>query len=177
MVPRAFSVLTSLLAALLVTLTGCGRKSAPPFDATHYETPAAAAVLRHVLAEARATQADSKVGVIVLGERLNDASPGFRQQLSDAGIIWHPGTDMTQVWVGPIARVVEKTSKLQPLQLQVVSVTKRDPSAAGSAEEVVAAWAYEDRMVRRRYLATPGPAGIWSVQPLETIDQKPPPSL
>jgi hypothetical protein len=177
MVSRASFVLTSLLTALLVTLTACGRKSAPPFDATPYETPAAAAVLRHVLTEARAAQADSKVGVIVLGERLNDATPGFLQQLADTGIDWHPGTDMTQVWVGPIARVVEKSSKLQPLQLQVVSVTRRDPSATTSAEEVVAAWAFEDRMVRRRYLATPGPDGVWSVQPLETIDQKPPPTL
>ena len=175
--PRFFQPLLCLLTGLLLMLTACGRKPAPVFDATPYETPAAAAVLRQVLAEARAAQADSKVGVIVLGERLNDATPAFRQRFSDTGVAWHPGSDMTQVWVGTIPRVIEKKSKLQPIQLQVVSVTKRDPASATSAEEVVAAWAYEDRMVRRRYLATPGPDGAWTIQTLETIDQKPPPRL
>ena len=175
--PRLFPTLFCLLTGLLLMLTACGRRPAPVFDATPYETPAAAAVLRQVLAEARAAQADAKVGVIVLGERLNDATPAFRQQFTDTGITWHPGSDMTQVWVGAIARVIEKKSKLQPIQLQVVGVTKRDPAAGASAEEVVAAWAFEDRMVRRRYLATPAADGTWTIQTLETIDQKPPPSL
>jgi len=165
------------LAASLLTLNACSRRAAPPFDPQPYESAAAAAVLRHVLAEARTAQADAKVGIIVVGERLNDASETFRQQLADPGITWHPGTHMTQVWVGPVARVIEKSSKLQPLQLQIHSVTQRDPANPNSPEEIVAAWAYEDRMVRRRYLATPADNGSWSIQTLETIDQKPQPSL
>mgnify|MGYP006157314425 CR=1 FL=1 len=43
--------------------------------------------------------------------------------------------------------------------------------------EVVAAWAFEDRMVRRRYLATPATGGSWSVQALEIVEQRPAPSL
>ena len=174
---RHFQSRWALLAALLLVLTACGRKPAPAFDPAPYETASAAAVLRQVLSEARAAQADAKVGVIVLGDRLHESSPAFRAQFSDTGITWHPGSDLTQVWVGTIARVIEKKSKLQPLQLQVVSVTRRDPASLSSPEEVVAAWAFEDRMVRRRYLATPGTDGTWSIQPLETIDQKPAPSL
>lgn len=174
---RASYLLLILTAAWLVPLTACRRPSPPAFDAAPYETPASAAVLRQVLGEAKVAGAESKIGVIVLGKNLNDATPAFRQQFADTGIEWHPGTDMTQVWVGPIARVVEKKSKLQPVQLQVVSVAKRDPASAAGPEEVVAAWAFEDRMVRRRYLATAGTDGIWSIQLLETIDQKPKPSL
>jgi hypothetical protein len=177
MLSRVSGFLLVLVAGALLALSACGRKAAPPFDPAPYETPAAAAVLRQVLADARATQADSRVGVVVLGEQMNDATPSFRATLADTGIEWHPGTDMTQVWVGTIARVIEKKSKLQPIQLQVVSVTKRDPASATSAEEVVAAWAYEDRMARRRYLATPASGGAWTLQVLETLDQKPAPSL
>lgn len=172
--------LTSLfrwLAILLLALNACGRRKEPAFDPAPYESPAAVAVLRHVLAEARAAQADSKVGIIVLGERLHDATPAFRQQFADTGITWHSGTDMTQVWVGPVARVIEKSTKLQPIQLQVTSVTSRNPGQTPSAHEVVAAWAYEDRMVRRRYLATPASNGTWTIQTLETIEQKPAPHL
>jgi hypothetical protein len=168
-----FPPISWLMAATLLTLSACGRKPEPPFDPAPYQTPGAAAVLRHVLAEARAAQADSKVGIIVLGERLNDATPEFCRQFEDTGITWHRGADMTQVWVGPVARVIEKSSKLQPLQLQVVSATKRDPSSASSPEEVVAAWAFEDRMARRRYLATPGADGAWTIQKLATLEQKP----
>ncbi|MFN0129363.1 MAG: hypothetical protein ACKV19_22075 [Verrucomicrobiales bacterium] len=157
----------------LFALSGCGRRAAPPFDSTPYETPAAAAVLRQVLAEAKAAQAESKVGIIVLGDRLHDASPAFRQHLADTGIEWHAGNEMTQVWIGPIARVVEKKSKLQPIQLQVASVTKRDPASATGPEEVVAAWAFEDRMARRRYLATADGQGGWTIQKLETLEEKP----
>jgi len=175
-----FRVPCSLLALLvgsLLTLAACGRKAVPPFDHAPYETAAAAAVLRQALAEARADGAESKVGVIVLGERMNDATPAFCGILADTGIAWHSGADMTQVWVGPVARIVEKKSKLQPIQLQVVSVMKRDPSSAAGAEEVVAAWAYEDRMARRRYLATPAASGTWTLQTLETLEQKPAPRL
>jgi len=175
--PRYFQPLWCLLTGLLLVLPACGRKQPPAFDPAPYETPAAAAVLRQVLEEARAAQADAQVGVIVLGERLHESTLAFRQQFSDTGITWHPGSDLTQVWVGTIARVIEKKSKLQPLQLQVVSVTRRDPASPVSAEEVVAAWAFEDRMVRRRYLASPGAAGAWTIQTLETIDQKPAPTL
>ena len=41
----------------------------------------------------------------------------------------------------------------------------------------VRAWAFEDRMVRRRYLATPATGGSWSVQALEIVEQRPAPSL
>lgn len=166
-----------LLVGSFLALTACGGKSSPPFDPSPYETPSALAVLREVLREAREAQAISTVGVVMLGEKLNDSTPAFRAALKDTGIQWHPGADITQVWIGPIARVIEKTSKLQPIQLQVVSVSKRDAASSASAEEVVAAWAFEDRMVRRRYLATPATGGSWSVQALEIVEQRPAPSL
>jgi len=167
-----------LLAGPLLALTACQRKAEPPFDPRPYETPSARAVLRHLLAEALEQTPDApKVGVIVLGENLRDATPDFRSSLADTGIEWHPGSAMTQVWVGPIARIIEKNSKLQPIQLQVVSVTKRDPSEPDSPEEVVAAWAYEDRMKRQKFLATPAASGSWSLQPLEILEERPAPSL
>ncbi len=171
---RNLSLPVVLMCAGLLVLAACGRKQpAAPFDPSPYETRAAAAVLRHVLAEAREAKAEAKVGVIVVGDRLHDSSEAFRGQFADTGIEWHPGSDMTQVWVGPIARVVEKKSKLQPLQLQVASVARRDPASATGPEEVVAAWAYEDRMARRRYLATPAADGAWTIQTLETLEVKP----
>ena len=174
---RPLTSLLPLLAIALLALTACGGRDEPAFDPAPYETPAAAAVLRQVLVEARAAQADSKVGIIVVGERMNDATAAFRQRFADTGITWHPGADMTQVWVGPVARVIEKTTKLQPIQLQVTSVTPRDPAKTAGAAEVVAAWAYEDRMLRRRYLATPAADGTWTIQTLETLEQKPAPHL
>jgi len=173
MTTRSPARLLSIFAILLTALSACTRDAPPAFDPTPFETPAAAAVLRHLLAETKAAGVDARVGVIVLGDRLHDGTARFREQFADTGIAWHPGSEMTQVWVGPVARVIEKSSKLQPLQLQVASVTKRDPANPASAEEVVAAWGFEDRMVRRRFLATPGHGAEWVIQTLETLEQKP----
>lgn len=162
---------------LCLTLPSCGKKNATPFDPTTYETPAVAATLHHVLTEAKAAGVEAKVGIIVLGARMHDTTPAFREHFGDTGITWHAGSDMTQVWVGPIARVIEKTSKLQPVQLQVSEVEWRDATQPNGAQEIVAAWAFEDRMVRRRYVATPETTGSWKIEPREIVEQKPPPQL
>lgn len=156
------------MAALVFTLMAACRQPPPPVDPAAFETPAAATVLRHVMQEARAAGNTAQVGVIVLGPRLEDSTPEFRAQFQDAGLQWFSTDNLTHVWVGTVARVIEKTTKLQPLQLQIYSVENRDDGA----QEVIAAWAFEDKMVRRRYLATPQTDGGWHVEALEVVEEK-----
>ena len=99
---------------------------------------------------------------------MRDSTPAFRAKFPEAGLQWFSTQSLATVWVGPMARVVEKSTQLQPFQLQVFSVT---PSPDGT-QEIIAAWAFEDRMLRRRYRATPAPNGQWDVQPLDVIEQK-----
>lgn len=165
------------LALACLAFPACGRKKAPPFDPAPYETPAVAATLRHVLNEAKEAGVAAKVGIIVFGGKMHDSTPAFRAQFADTGIDWHEGKDMTQVWVGPIARVIERKSKLQPVQLQVSGVELREPGQPGGPQEITAAWAFEDRMMRRRYAATPGENGAWKIEPREIVEQKPAPQL
>ena len=163
------TVLFRLLAACLCLLTAIScRKPPEPVNPAEFETPAAVAVLHQVLKDAGDAAAAAKVGVIMLGPRLEDVTPEFRGKFADTGHAWHAGKDMTQVWIGPVARIIEKESKLQPIQLQILSVEK----TGDGVEEIVAGWAYEDRMLRRRYRATKN-GDEWTIQPLEVIDQKP----
>ncbi len=161
--------LALLAAGLLALLPACRQPPPPPFQPTEYETPAATAVLRQVLGDAIAAGSAAQVGIIVLGPQLEDSTPAFREPFADTGLRWFSAKDMTNVWVGPVARVIEKSTKLQPLQLQLFSVESRPDGA----QDIVAAWAFEDKMVRRRYLATPAATGEgWTVQPLEIVEEK-----
>jgi hypothetical protein len=157
-----------LVAAGLLSGSGCQRKKEPPFAAADYETPAAEAVLHRLLKDEAEARKDAKVGVIVLGEQMKDSTPAFRERFPEAALQWFSTQSLATVWVGPIARVVEKSTQLQPFQLQVFSVT----SSPDGTQEIIAAWAFEDRMLRRRYRATPAPNGHWNVQPLDVIEQK-----
>jgi hypothetical protein len=148
---------------------GCRRESVPPVDRGKLETASSEAVLRRVLADADEPAREAKIGIIVLGPRLEDSTPEFRSRLADLGIPWVSSLRMTQVWVGPVARVIDRETQLQPLQLQVAEVEAR----ADGARETIAGWAYGDRMERRRYLAKPRPDGSWEIEPLELVDHKP----
>lgn len=158
----------TLAAVVMTLLPACRQPPPPPVQPADFETPAAAEVLREVMQEAKDTQQAPQVGVIVLGPQLQDSTPEFRAQFTDSGLQWFSSENLTNVWVGPVARVIEKTTKLQPLQLQLFSVEK----LADGAEEIVAAWAFEDKMVRRRYRATAQSGGGWSIQPLEIVEEK-----
>jgi hypothetical protein len=163
---RRLALAFAAFAALAIP--ACRREAEPPFDPADYETPAAEAVLRRLLEDTTEERKPAKVGVIVLGERMKDSTPAFRQKFPDTGLEWFSAASLTTVWVGPVPRVVERSTQLQPFQLQVSSVSRRDHGAV----EVVAAWAYEERMMRRRFLVTEPAAGPPTVQPLEIIDQK-----
>jgi hypothetical protein len=167
-IPAIRGHLFLLVAAGLLSGSGCQRKKEPPFDAADYETPAAEAVLHRLLKDEAEARKEAKVGVIVLGEQMRDSTPAFRAKFPEAGLQWFSSGSLATVWVGPVARVVEKSTQLQPFQLQIFSVSSRNDGA----QEVIAAWAYEDRMVRRRYLATPTPGGQWDVKPLDVLEQK-----
>jgi hypothetical protein len=157
-----------VLALWSAVLGSCQPKVPEPLDRAVFETAASEAVLRKVLKEADTVFREAKVGAIFLGARLESASPEFLARFQDVGLRWFTASDMSQVWVGPKARVIEKSSKLQPLQLQVLSVELRFDGAL----EIVAAWAFEERMQRKRYLARVEGDGKWLVQPLEVIEEK-----
>jgi hypothetical protein len=76
---------------------------------------------------------------------------------------------MTQVWIGAEARVIDRETQLQPLQLQLREVDVRPDGS----RETIAGWAFGNRMERRRYLSRPQADGSWRVEPLELIDRKP----
>jgi hypothetical protein len=167
---RAATLPTFLtVASLVFSSAGCRRAEPERVDKSKLETPATEAVLRRVAADAEEALSRAKIGIIVLGEQLEDSSSGFREKFSNLGIPLVTSSRMTQVWVGPIARVVDRETKFQPLQFQITSVEPR----ADGPQEVIAAWAFEDRMERRRYLAKPDANGTWTVEPLEVIAKKP----
>ncbi|MGI8601622.1 MAG: hypothetical protein ACR2OZ_01350 [Verrucomicrobiales bacterium] len=156
------------LAALAGLTVACHRKQPPPIDTSKFELPAVEAVVRRVFADAEPA-GEAKVGIIVFSERMKDSSQEFRGRLSDLGLPLVSSSRMTQVWVGPVARVVDRETNFQPLQLQITSVEPREDSV----REIVAAWAFGDKMERRRYLARPSTDGKWTVEPLEVIASKP----
>jgi hypothetical protein len=148
---------------------GCRRETAPPVDRAKIETASSEAVLRRVVADADESARKAGIGIIVLGPRLEDTTPEFRNRLADVGIPWVSSLRMTQVWVGQTARVIDRETKLQPLQLQIAAVEARPDGS----QETIAGWAFGERMERRRYLARSRPDGTWEIERLELIDQKP----
>jgi hypothetical protein len=157
------------MAGAAISFATCRRAEVAHVDRSKFETPAAEAVLRRVAADAEAARSRARIGIIVLGERMEDASPAFREKFSDLGLPLVTSARMTEVWIGPVARVIDRETKFQPLQFQIMSVEPR----SDGAHEVVAAWAFEDRMERRRYLAKPSADGHWTVEPLDVIARKP----
>ncbi len=165
-----------LLAALAVLplaglSTACNRtKKVAPADHAALETPMGEAVARFLLTEADDARQRAKLAVIVVGEGMEDASAAFRARFADTGLTFVEGSSLTQVWVGPEARIVEKKSGLQPIQLQLTSATRRPDGGW----EIIAAWAYGDRFVRKRYVASQptGESGPWKIEALEVIAEK-----
>lgn len=150
-------------------LAACRRgEPPPPVDRPTLESEASAAVLRHLAQEAVSAAPRAELAIIVLGPAMEDASGQFRQRLSDLPLPLVSSERMTTYWVGPVARVMDRESQKQPLQLQIFSVEARPDGS----REVVAAWAFEDRMRKKRFLVRPA-AGSWDIQPLETLAEKP----
>ena len=165
-----------LLAALAVlplvgAVTSCNRSGkVAPADHAMLESPMGEAVVRFMLTEADDVRQRAKLAVLVIGEGMEESSAAFRARFGDAGLNLVDGSTLTKVWVGPEARIVEKKSGLQPLQLQLTSATRR----TDGGWEVIAAWAYGDRFVRKRYVASQpaGESGPWKIEPLELIAEK-----
>jgi hypothetical protein len=101
---------------------------------------------------------------------MDDCTPAFRARFENTGYQFIGGQQMSKVWVGNHARVVERSSGLQPLQLQLLPAKRQ----GDGSDEYAAAWAYGEQMTRRRYVAKKDPASQkWLVEAKEIMEQKP----
>jgi hypothetical protein len=164
-VPRFFYAL------IFFSLVACERPGTPGrADPSQFETEAGEAVLRQVMVDAAIVKDKTKIAILVLGERMDDSTPEFRARFASWGYKFITGSQMSKVWVGNHARVVEKESGLQPLQLQLSQVRRQ----GDGSEEFSAAWAYGEQMQRRRYVAKKDPStAAWVVEAKEILEQKP----
>lgn len=161
-------ILLLLPAALL--LAGCNPNRRPPIDPGPLQTPAAEAVLRHVLATCP-VKAEAKMAVIGIGEALAEARPDFVEKFKDVpGLEFLPHIRVVAGMAGGKSRRYDEKTELPVLELQMGEITAPDKDGV---QKAVAAWAFKDDAVRKRYEVKPKADGGFEVKELENIEVRP----
>ncbi len=150
-------------------LAACNPNRRPPVDPEALQSPAAEAVLRHVIATCPAIK-EVELAVIGIGDTLAQARPDFVERFKDvSGLEFLDHIRVVAgVAGGKSRRYDEKTDK-PVLELQISQMT----GPKDSVQQAVAAWAFKDDAVRKRYEVTPKTGGGFEIKELEAIPVAP----
>jgi hypothetical protein len=155
----------SPLLAVLTLLTACGPGDRRSVDPATLQTPAAEAVLRHVI-ERCPKRAEAKLAVIGIGEYLAPPTPEFVERFKDVpGLTFIAHDRVVAGMVGGKSRRFDEQTNLPVLELQIGSLT----DAKEGRQEAVAAWAYMDDAERKRLEVIAKSGGGFDIRELETI--------
>lgn len=159
-------ILLLLSAALLAA---CNPNRRPPVDPEPLQSPAAEAVLRHVIATCPVIK-EAELAVIGIGDSLAQARPEFVERFKDVkGLEFLEHTRVVAGMAGGKSRRYDEKTDKPVLELQVSQVT----GPKDGVQQIVAAWAFKDDAVRKRYEVTPKTGGGFDIKELETIPVAP----
>lgn len=152
-----------ILSAFL--LAACNPNRRVPIDPATLQTPAAEAVLRHVVAHCP-KQAEAKLAVIGIGETLAKPAPEFVERFKDiAGLTFIDHSRVVAGMVAGVSRRFDEQTNEPVLELQIGSLTE----AKDGVQQAVAAWAWKDDAERYRLELRAKPEGGYQIRELEKI--------
>ena len=158
-----------LLAASLTFATACSpKKRQEAADRERLESPAAAAVLRHVLAECP-HRTTARGLTLTIGEKMEQASPEFEKPFDSPALPLLSYRRLVAGAAGGKVRIFDEATGVSPIILQISSLT----APADGRQTAVAAWSWQEEAARHRYEVTTAPDGSFAVRTLEAIPVPP----
>jgi hypothetical protein len=155
-----------LLLLTTALLAACNPHRRPPVDPATLQTPAAEAVLRYVITTCPA-KAQAKFAVIGIGENLGQPRPDFVEKFKDVeGLEFLEHTRVVAGMAGGKSRRFDEKTEQPVLEVQISSITE----PKNGVQEAVAAWAFKDDAVRKRYEVKAKEGGGFDIKELETIE-------
>ena len=149
----------------LLALAACNPNRRAPIDPATLQTPAAEAVLRHVVTHCP-KKAEAKLAVIGIGESLAKPLPEFVERFKDvAGLTFIDHSRVVAGMVGGVSRRFDEQTNEPVLELQIGSLTE----AKDGVQQAVAAWAWKDDAERYRLEVKAKPEGGYEIRELEKI--------
>lgn len=149
----------------LLALAACNPNRRAPIDPATLQTPAAEAVLRHVVAHCP-KKAEAKLAVIGIGESLAKPLPEFVERFKDvAGLTFINHSRVVAGMVGGVSRRFDEQTNEPVLELQIGSLTE----AKDGVQQAIAAWAWKDDAERYRLEVKAKPEGGYEIRELEKI--------
>lgn len=163
----------SLVLVLQLFVVSCSRRDA--FDPRTVETDAGAALVRQLIADCP-HHSDTRKMCLTLGPDQAPASEAFLGRFPDLKPRFLKHNQVTVLSLNGKTRVLEKSTGMTTGDL-VLLMQVSDMVSAGGKFQAVAAWAYKDDMMRRKYTITPEADGKFKVEAGEIIEQKPQPGV
>lgn len=144
--------------------SGCRQQKKAGLDRALYQSAAAEALLRYVIAESPA-RTQAKIAVIRFGTEDMQADPAFEERMSTPGLPIIPHDRLRAGQAHGQIRIFDSQSGEPPLELQISSLT--EPKDGRQTAE--AAWAYIDKSERKRYEIAAKSGGTFDIKVLEVM--------
>jgi hypothetical protein len=156
-------------AAAVVLLSDCSpRPKQAATDREVLQSPAAAAVLKHVLGECPRRK-EVRGLTITIGEKMEQAESEFEKQFNAPDLpVFHYRRLVVGAAAGKV-RIFDESTGIAPLILQISSLT----APVDGRREAVAAWSWQEEAERHRYEVVEQADGGFAVKTLEAIPVAP----
>lgn len=162
-----------ILSVLLLAFSLIGCSSGEKFDPRTVETDAGAALFRHLMKECPLVNDTTKV-CLTIGAEQAAPSNEFLTRFADMKDRLLKHNQITVISLNGKSRVIERSDTMVTGNLALLLQITEMNSASGGYQ-AVAAWAFKDDMMRRKYTVTPTEGGAFTITPGDIIEQKPTP--
>lgn len=155
---------------LLLCFLGLSCSPQNAFDPRTVETDAGAAVFRQLMADCPYTTPERPV-CLTIGPGQTALSPAFKDRFADLKDRLLAHNQIAVTVLSGKARVQQKstTTTAGPL---VLLLQVSEMKSTGGGYEAIAAWAFKDDLMRRKYLVTPEADGKFKVTAGDIIEEK-----
>ncbi len=140
------------------------------FDPRTVETDAGAAVVRQLIEDCP-HKADDRVMCLTIGPAQTAISPAFKEKFPQFKDRLLPHNQVAVTVLGDKARVQQKSTGLVAGPL-VLLLQVSEMNSVGGGYEAIAAWAYKDDMMRRKYTVTPQSDGSFKATAGDVLEEK-----